>query len=107
MFCTTDEEEAEAREAHFKDLLERAEPSKMKAGIENEVPQRQTETELDKPITQEEITKAIAKLKPTGPGFSGAHAACFKAIWAEGGEAAGLLGPTLAARVYAVIPRRA
>ena len=38
-FCTTDEEEAEAREAHFKDLLERAEPSKMKAGIENDVPQ--------------------------------------------------------------------
>ena len=91
VFCTTDEEEAEAREAHFKDLLERAEPSKMKVGIENEVPQRQIETELDKPITQEEITKAIAKLKPTGPGFSGAHAACFKAIWAEGGEAAGLL----------------
>ena len=54
-------------------------------------PQRQTDKELDKPITQEEITKAIAKLKPTGPGFSGAHAACFKAIWAEGGEAAGLL----------------
>ena len=38
----------------------RAEPSKMKAGIENEVPQRQIETELDMPITQEEITKAIA-----------------------------------------------
>ena len=32
-FCTTDEEEAEAREAHFKDLLEREEPSKMKAGL--------------------------------------------------------------------------
>ena len=87
------EEEAEAREAHFKDLLEREEPSNMKAGIENDVPQRQTEWELNDPITQEEITKAIAKLKPTGPGFSGAHAACFKAIWAEGGEAAGLLNP--------------
>ena len=90
-FCTTDEEEAEAREAHFKDLLEREEPRKMKAGIENDVPERQIEWELDDPITQEEITKAIAKLKPTGPGFSGAHAACFKAIWEEGGEAAGLL----------------
>ena len=75
MFCTTDEEGAEAREAHFKDLLERAEPSKMKAGIENEVPQRQTDIELGKPITQEEITKAIAKLKPTGPGFSGVDSA--------------------------------
>ena len=92
-FCTTDEEEAEAREAHFKDLLEREEPRKMKAGIENDVPERQIEWELDDPITQEEITKAIAKLKPTGPGFSGAHAACFKAIWEEGGEAAGLLNP--------------
>ena len=91
VFCTTDEEEAEAREAHFKDLLEREEPRKMKAGIENDVPERQIEWELDDPITQEETTKAIAKLKPTGPGFSGAHAACFKAIWEEGGEAAGLL----------------
>ena len=62
---TTDEEEAEAREAHFKDLLEREEPRKMKAGIENDVPERQIEWELDDPITQEEITKAIAKLKPT------------------------------------------
>ena len=73
MFCTTDEEEAEARGTHFKGLLERAEPSKMKARIETDVPQRQIETELDKPITQEKITKAIAKLKPTGPGFSGAQ----------------------------------
>ena len=46
---------------YMEGTLVRAEPSKMKAGIENEVPQRQIETELDMPITQEEITKAIAK----------------------------------------------
>ena len=31
----------------------------MKAGIENEVPQRQTDKELDKPITQEELASAV------------------------------------------------
>ena len=68
----------------LKTVPERAEPttSKMKAEIENEVhTQRQIETELDKQITQEEITKTVAKLKPTGPGFSGAHAACVKAVF--------------------------
>lgn len=65
---------------HFVDLLEREEPTTMEAGIELEVPQRQIDRELDDAITTEEITHAIAKLKSTGPGFSGAHAACFTLV---------------------------
>ena len=87
--CKTDEEEAEARGEHFKQLLERE--VQYKDGIEDELEQQVVQVKLDKKLTKKEVGNAIMKLNASGPGLLGVHALAIKAMWLSEGESQKLI----------------
>ena len=77
--CSTDEEEAEAREAHFKNLLERT--ATYDPDVVNLIEQLPVQYELDDDISIEEIDAAVRKLNLSGPGMTGVHATAIKCCY--------------------------
>ena len=86
--------------------------AKYKPAVLLEIPVEQVMRELDYDITSEEIEAAVKRLRNTGPGVNGVHAAVIKALWRVWGGAQKLLDMIIKAlwaeeEVPQVWPRKA